>query len=155
MVGQSVCRYVRDVLTSNMDIAPINHSLVVLIKFPMPEYLHQFRPVGLCNVIFKVITKVIVGRLKKLMSKLISEVQSSFVPGRYIRDNIIVAQEIIHSMRKMKGNRGFMAIKVDLEKAYDCLNWSFIRDTLTVARLHSELVKVIMHCIKSSSLSIL
>ena len=72
-------------------------------------------------MISKVVSKVIVGRLKNLMPQLISEVQSSFVPGRHITDNIIVAQEIIHSMRKMKGKRGFMAIKVDLEKAYDRL----------------------------------
>ena len=55
---------------------------------------------------------------------------SSFVPRRDVTDNIIVAQEIIHSMRWMKGKRGVMAIKVDLEKAYDRLRWSFIRDTL-------------------------
>ena len=73
-------------------------------------------------MIFKAITKVIVGRLKILMPKLISEVQSSFVSGRHVTYNIIVAQEIIHSMLKLKGKRGFMAIKVDLEKAYNRLS---------------------------------
>jgi len=56
-----------------------------------------------------------------------SKHQSSFISGRHITDTIVVAQEIIHSMRSMKGKKGFMAIKVDLEKAYDCLRWDFIR----------------------------
>ena len=106
-------------------------------------------------MIFKVVTKVIVGRLKELMPKLISEIQSSFVPGRHVTDNIIVAQEIIHSMRRMKGKRGVMTIKVDLEKAYDRLSWSFIRDTLIDARLPSDLIRIIMQCIESPTLSVL
>jgi hypothetical protein len=106
VIGQSVCRYVRDIFTSNKDMSRINHSYLVLIpKVQMPEYLHQFRPIGLCNVILKALSKVIVGRLQALMPNLISEVQSNFVPGRQITDNIIVAQEVIHSMRKMKGKK--------------------------------------------------
>lgn len=95
VVGQSFCRYIREVFTGNMEMSQINHSyLVLILKTQMPEYLHQFRPIGLCNVIFKVVTQVIVGRLKNLMPKLISEVQSSFVPERHIIDNIIVAQKL-------------------------------------------------------------
>jgi len=62
-----------------------------MVLTQMPEYLHQFRPIGLCNVIFKVMT-VIVRRLKLMMPKLISEVQRSFVPGRHVTNNIIVTQ---------------------------------------------------------------
>jgi hypothetical protein len=83
VIGQSVCRYVRDIFTGNKDMSRINHSYLVLIpKVQMPEYLHQFRPIGLCNVILKALSNVIVGRLQALMPNLISEVQSSFVPGR-------------------------------------------------------------------------
>ena len=64
------------------------------------------------------------------MPKLIGPMQSSFVPGRHITDNIIIAQEDLHSMGSKKGKVGWMAIKVDLEKAYDRLNWDFIEDTL-------------------------
>lgn len=66
------------------------------------------------------------NRLKHLMLKLISEFQSSFVPGRHFTDNITVAQEVKHSLRKMKGRRGIIAIKVDLEKAYDRLRWDLL-----------------------------
>eukprot|EP00258_Populus_trichocarpa_P027694 XP_024443713.1 uncharacterized protein LOC112324533 [Populus trichocarpa] len=156
VIGQSFCRYVRDIFTSNKDMSRINHSYLVLIpKVQMPEYLHQFRPIGLCNVILKALSKVIVGRLQALMPNLISEVQSNFVPGRQITDNIIVAQEVIHSMRKMKGKKGFMTIKVDLEKAYDILSWKFIRETLIDARLPSDLIRVIMQSIETQTLSVL
>ena len=61
---------------------------------------------------------------------LIGTQYTSFVPGRHIIDNIVIAQEVIHSMCKKTGKKGFMAIKVDLEKAYDRLNWDFIYETL-------------------------
>lgn len=95
------------------------------------------------------------NRLKHLMLKLISEFQSSFVPGRHFTDNITVAQEVKHSLRKMKGRRGIIAIKVDLEKAYDRLRWDFIGETLTEARLPNDVVELIMKCIESASLSVM
>ena len=90
----------------------------------------QFRPIGLCNVIYKLISKCIVNKLKGVLPDLISPAQSSFVPGRQITDNVILMQEAIHSMRRKKGATGWMAIKLDLEKAYDRLRWDFIHDTL-------------------------
>ena len=95
-----------------------------------PEYLHQFQPIGLCNVNFKILTKNLVNSVKFLMPKLISINQSRFVPGRQITDNIVVAQEGIHSMRNLRGRKCYIAIIVDLEKAYDCLRRDLIRDTL-------------------------
>ena len=89
------------------------------------------------------------------MPNLIGQFQCSFVPGRQSADNILVAQEIIHSMRKKKGDTGFMAIKVDLEKAYDRLSWSFIQDTLRDVGIPENLVEVICWCITSSSMQIL
>lgn len=65
---------------------------------------------------------MIVNRTKPLLDHIISPYQSSFIPGRNIHHNIIVAQEMVHAMSKMKGKISFMSIKIDLEKAYDCLN---------------------------------
>jgi len=93
----------------------------------------QLRPIGLCNVAYKVTTKCLVNRLKPILGKLVSPTQSSFVPGRQISDNRIIVQEVLHSMRRKQGKMGYMAIKIDLEKAYDRLRWPFIRETLQEA----------------------
>lgn len=90
----------------------------------------QFRPISLCTVLYNVLYKVIVNRLKPIMPILIVDNQTSFVHERHIMDNVIIAQKAIHSMRIRKGKKGWLAVKVDMEKAYERLRWSFIKDTL-------------------------
>jgi hypothetical protein len=75
-------------------------------------------------------TKIVVNRLKNIITKVISPSQTGFVPRRNISENIVVAQEMLHSMAKMRSNIGYFAIKVDLTKAYDRLRWSFIYNIL-------------------------
>ena len=70
---------------------------------------------------YKVVTKVIVKRLFSLLPKLIFPLQIAFVSGRMGLDNMIIAQELIHTVTLKKGKTGFMAIKINLEKAYDRL----------------------------------
>lgn len=74
-------------------------------------------------------------RLKTLMSKLIGPAQASFIPGRLSTDNIVIVQEAVHSMRRKKGKKGWMLLKLDLEKAYDRIRWDFLEDTLHAAKL--------------------
>lgn len=98
--------------------------LSLISKIDHPEMTTQLRPIGLSNVTYKIITKVIVNRIKPLLPHLIYNTQGSFVPGRQISDNIIIVQEVIHTMRRKQGNRHLMAITIDFEKAYDRLRWS-------------------------------
>ena len=106
-------------------------------------------------MLFKIITKAMVGRLKGVMKKLIGPAQSSFIPGRLSADNIVVVQEAVHSMRKKKGQKGWMLLKLDLEKAYDRLRWDFLEDTLRAAGLSEGWVRRIMECVSGPSMSIL
>ncbi|XP_061369208.1 uncharacterized protein LOC133312081 [Gastrolobium bilobum] len=78
--------------------------------------------------------------------------QCSFVKGRHSSDNIVFAQEIFHSMGIKKG---WMAIKVDLEKVYDRLGWDFIKDTLQDIQLPEDLINLIMKCISTASMNVL
>lgn len=150
--GSDVCSFIRTIFEGKTNMADINKSFFVLIpKVPKLKYLNQFWPLGICNVNFKIVTNILVNQLKSLMPNLVSVKQSSFVPGRNITDNIVMAQEIIHSMRNMRGTQGYMAIKVDLEKAYDKLRWDFIRDTLMDAGLPSQFVDLVMKCIETTS----
>lgn len=96
---------------------------------------------------YKLLTKMIVNRLKPLMPRLISPYQTGFVPGRCIHDNVVVAHEMLYNMSRMKGKTGFFVIKVDLTKAYDMLRWSCIHDVLREIGLPVDLIRFIMTCI--------
>lgn len=103
VVVDSVTRFVLEFFESGVLPRETNDALVVLIaKVLKPEKIMQFRPISLCNVLFKIITKTMVLRLKKVMTKLIGPAQSSFIPGRLSTDNIVVVQEAVHSMRRKK-----------------------------------------------------
>ena len=105
--------------------------------------MNNYRPISLCNTVYKIITKIIVARLRPFLDKIISPLQTAFVPGRKGIDNVIVVQEIIHTLSRKKGRVGYMAIKIDLEKAYDKLEWSFIRDMLIRANLPADLLTLL------------
>lgn len=96
-----------------------------------------------------------VARLRPFLDKLISPMQTTFVPKRKGIDNMIISQEIIHSLGKKRGRAGYMALKIDLEKAYDKLEWNFIKDMLIRANLPADIINVIMSCVSAVSTSIL
>ena len=119
VVGVSICRIVRNIFNGGTIDDTICCTLIILIpKQDKPEGFNHFRPISLCNTIYKIITKIIANWFKLIMDKLVTPMQSSFVPGRHITDNIIVTQEVVHSMRRMRGKDGYIAVKIDLEKAY-------------------------------------
>ena len=156
LAGDQVIQLAHNILHGSEFPEGLNETFLVLIpKVDNPQCVTQLRPIGLCNVVYKAISKVLVNRLKPVMTKLIAPTQSSFVPGRQISDNIVIVQEMLHSMRKKKGSKGYMAIKIDLEKAYDRLRWPFIRETLLEARLPQLMVDVILNCISLTSFNIL
>ena len=90
-----------------------------------PEIISDFRVISLCNVSYKVITKIISRCLRDIMGKIVRRYRCSFIAGRHSSDNIIIAQQVIHSIKAKIGRKGCMAVKVDLEKAYDHLELSF------------------------------
>lgn len=78
----------------------------------------------------RILSKVLVHRIRPLLSKLVSPLQSSFIPGRQAAENLILVQELLHTMRKTKSQKGAIDIKIDLEKAYDRIEWGFLRTIL-------------------------
>jgi len=101
LVGNQLTILATKVLRGEESPDKLNETFSALIpKVDQPQMVTQLRPIGLCNVVYKVITKCLVNRLKTVLGKLISPNQSSFVPGRQISDNIIIVQEILHSMRR-------------------------------------------------------
>ena len=156
-VKNSVCEEIKEVFKYGVVPSYLNETLLALLpKCQNPESLNNYRPISLCNSIYKVILKIIVARIRPHLSSLISPVQAAFVPGRRGTDNVCIAQELLHTLdNKKKGRVGYMAIKLDLEKAYDRLEWNFVHRVLEAFHFPLKLTKIIMSCITTTSISIL
>ncbi|KAK4390204.1 putative mitochondrial protein [Sesamum angolense] len=114
------------------DAGPDSTHLVLIPKYKNSEFLTQFRPISLCNVVYKIASKVIANRLKVFLDRIISPAQSAFVPRRLISDNVLLAFELNHFLNtKTRGEQGWMALKLDVSKAYDKVEWSFLEQVMS------------------------
>lgn len=128
-VGKDVFECCKSWLANCSFPADFNHTNLVLIpKKTGASNMKDFRPIALCNVLYKFLPKVLANRLKVLLLKLISENQSTFIAGCNITDNVLVAFEMLHHMKwKKTGQAGEVALKLDTSKAYDGVDWNFLR----------------------------
>ena len=155
-MGKSVLEEVGKIFTERKMPEYLNRTHITLIpKVQGPEALGNYRPISLCNSVYKIVTKIINARLRPFLDKLISPLQSAFVLGRKSVDNAIMVQEIIHSLSKKRGKVGYMALKIDLEKAYDKLKWNFIKEMMIRANFPKDIVDIIMSCVSTVSTEIL
>lgn len=142
--------------TGNMKES-MNLTHVRLIpKITSPELVSDYRPIALCNVTYKIITKLISLHLKSTLCSIISENQSAFVPGRAITDNILITHELLHSLKTSQAKfHCSMAVKTDMSKAYDRLEWDFIRKVLMRLGFCEQRTSRVMQYITSVSYSFL
>ena len=124
-------------------------TIVMIPKIDSPDKVTQFHPISLCNVVYKVISKMLSYRLKAILPKIISNHQSAFVPGRLITGNILLVYECIHTMKKKKGKKGLCAIKLDMHKAYDRVEWVFLEKIMAKLGFDQRWIKLVMACVTS------
>lgn len=156
IVGNSVIRAVKAFFHSGNLLKEINHTFLALIpKIANPESSNHFRPISLCSTIYKIISKIMANRLKIVLGKIIHPLQGAFTPERLIQDNILVAHEVFHSFKNKTGKKGWMAIKLDMEKAYDRLEWNYIKAIFQKLGFHEKWVNLIFQCISTISFSVL
>ncbi|XP_027171528.1 uncharacterized protein LOC113771107 [Coffea eugenioides] len=112
---------VKAFFSSGFMLKSVNHTVISLIlKILHPTSLKNFRPISLCGVLYKIISKILANRLKSVLDKCISKTQSAFIPDRQILGNVVLAHEYMHYLKnKRQGKEGYMAIKLDVAKAYD------------------------------------
>ncbi|KAL4283361.1 hypothetical protein GQ457_16G031550 [Hibiscus cannabinus] len=112
--------------------------------------MRHYRPISLCNVIYKAISKVLVNRLRPLMQDCISENQAAFIPGRLISDNIIISHELFHYMHSpgTSPSKG-AALKLDIEKAYDHVEWPFLEAMLLRIGFDAQWTDLVMSCVRT------
>ena len=100
----------------------INRTFITLIlKSDNLEFSNHYRPIGLCNVCYKTITKILANRVKSLLNKILSPLQRASAPRRLINDNVPLTHEIMHLFKKKKDKSSYIVIKLDMEKTYDRL----------------------------------
>lgn len=131
-------------------------ELCLLPKVQNPNHMKDLRPISLCSVVYKIVSKVMCDRLKMMLPKLISQAQGAFVGGRLISDNLLIAHEMIHGLKtNVACKNDFIAIKTDMSKAYDRVEWDFLEALLKKMGFHDIWIAWIMSCVHSVSYSIL
>jgi hypothetical protein len=149
--GTEITTEVLQALNSGVIPEGWNDTTVVLIpKIDDPENISQFRPISLCNVIYKIISKILAHRLKGILPEVISPTQSAFVPGRLITDNVLVAYECVHAIKnKRSGSNGTCAVKLDMHKAYDRVEWVFLENMMRRMGFAERWIGLMMACVSS------
>ncbi|GJU37563.1 RNA-directed DNA polymerase, eukaryota, reverse transcriptase zinc-binding domain protein [Tanacetum coccineum] len=142
VIGNDVCAAIKEFFTSRKLLGEFNTTLISLVpKSKAPAKVIDYRPISCCNIVYKGISKVITNRIKTVLGELVDVNQSAFIPGRQISDNILLAQEFLKGY-----NWGYVtgccAFKIDIMKAYDTVNWSFLEFCLKEFGFHPELTWV-------------
>lgn len=154
MIRHEVWEILEDSRASGQILRALNSTFLALIPKEGQAHLpQQFRPIALCNIIYKLLTKVIASRLKPILPTIISSEQSSYVEGKQIMDSVILAHEVIHSLQKTK-TLG-MLLKLDISKAFDKISWDYMRAMLIAFGFDQSWVTWIMNLTSSSFFSIL
>lgn len=154
LVGEDLLEVVEESRKSGVIHAPINATFIALIpKVDKPSTFDNFRPISLCNYLYKIILKVISKRLKAVLSEKISKEQFGFLQGRQIHEAIGVAQEALHSFKARNMSRA--VLKIDLSKAYDRVSWLYVRMLLIHLGFDATFVRWVMGCISTASFAVL
>lgn len=157
LIGDDVCPAVLDCINNWKIPKEINHTNITLIpKVKSPENISDFRPISLCNVVYKLVSKVLANRLKVVLLAVESVNQSAFQARRVITDNILMAFETLHYMKHLQfGKSSFMALKLDMSKAYNRVKWPYLEKLMRRIGFDERWVALMMECITLVSCSIL
>ncbi|KAL0292598.1 UNVERIFIED_CONTAM: hypothetical protein Sradi_6983200 [Sesamum radiatum] len=153
-IGNEICAAVIEFFQSGKLLKQINATLLTLIpKVQLPTSVSDYRPISCCNVIYKVITKILVIRMQRVLHLLIDYSQNAFVPGRSISDNILLAQELLAGYNQSKLPPR-CTIKIDIQKAYDSVEWDFLLEGLRVFNFPPQFIVWINQCVSTATFSV-
>ncbi|KAL0405879.1 UNVERIFIED_CONTAM: LINE-1 retrotransposable element O protein [Sesamum latifolium] len=154
VMGEEVTRAVLDFFHNGRLLKQVNATLITLIpKVQAPASISDFCPISCCNVLYKAITKILMGRIREVLDQLISPTQNTFVPGRKIGDNILLAHELFMGYNQ-KHMPKRCALKVDLRKAYDKVEWDFWLEVLRLFGFSDIFIGWVEECVTTPTFSI-
>lgn len=153
--GDSISDVVLKVLNGVADVSDWNNTLITLIpKVASPTEVKHFRPISLYSTVYKLVSKVIVNRMRGVLDGVVDQSQSAFVLGRLISDNILIGFECMHWLRKHKGKKdGYAALKLDMRKAYDQVEWIYLEAIMRKIQFPERFVKLITNCVSTVTYS--
>ncbi|XP_057986580.1 uncharacterized protein LOC131171138 [Hevea brasiliensis] len=152
IIGTDICAAILEFFQNGKMIRSINHTVITLVpKVKQVQTMKDLHPIGLCNVLYKIIFKILTSRLQPFMNAIIGDEQSAFTKGQLIFDNILLGHELMHSLRLRKqGKKYGMALKLDISKAYECVKWQYLQHMLQVFGFNDYWTKWIMESNKQT-----
>lgn len=155
IIGNDVYLAVNEFFSTGQLLKQVNHGLISLIpKVEQPSTIGHFRPITCCNVVYKIISKLLANRINEVLDELISPEQSAFVRHRKMKENIMLVQELLRKYNRKRVTPRCM-MKIDLFKAYDTVSWSFLQWMLSQLDFPPRFICWIMECITTPSFSVL
>lgn len=151
ITGQDITNAVLQVLNYGESLVDWNSTIVTLIpKVANPVMIKEFRPISLCNIIYKIVARAITNRLRPILQSCVDDFQSAFIPNRLISDNVILGFEYVHWMRNHRqGKCGYAALKLDMSKAYNIVEWNFLEAIILKLGFAHTWITKIMNCVSS------
>jgi len=129
--------------------------VTLIFKHHDASQLGYYRPISLCNILYKIYAKLLVIRMKPILPCLISPEQGAFIEGRSIFDNILITQEFMHDLCQALIHRSLMAIKLNMEWVYDRMHWGFLEGAILNFGFHPWWTSWVLACIERPSFAIL
>lgn len=154
IIGVEVINSITNFFNSGFMPKATNSTILSLVpKFTGAARITDYRPIACLNTVYKVISRLLVRRLKPILSELILPNQTAFVEGRLLLENTVLASELVNGYHKNKGPKR-ITIKVDIAKAFDTLSWDFLFAALHSFNLPSPLINLLRACVCTPSFTI-
>ncbi|XP_056688055.1 uncharacterized protein [Spinacia oleracea] len=155
ILKEDIYRAVQEFFATGRMLKQINNTTVTLIpKVQNATNIKDFRPIACCSVVYKLISKILTHRMQSVIGEVVNNAQAGFIPGRNIADNILLATELVKCYSRKHISPRCM-IKVDLKKAYDSLEWPFLKSMMQELGFSDLFIKWVMQCLSTVSYSIL
>jgi hypothetical protein len=154
VVGANVVVAIKSFFETGMLLKEVNATILTLVPKKLNvTVIGDFRPIACCNVVYKCITKILSNRMLPIVDSMVSRIQSAFIPGRNIVENVLLAQELVRNYHRKDG-KPRCTMKIDLMKAYNSVNWNFIIHFLFCFGFPLRFINWIKECITFPRFSI-